>query len=409
MYPFGGGKMIRFIHAADLHLDTPFSGIEKTSKELAEKLRQAPYDSLANIVDLAIERTVDFVLFSGDLYNTKRINIKAQSLFIEQLNRLNSADIKVFVIRGNHDYLTESDQSLTLPFPDNVYTFGADVSTHIIETKKNQRIAISGFSYDTQWVFDRKIQAYPNREPNVNLHIGMLHGSADSITSTEANYAPFTLRELQEKNYDYWALGHIHQRQELAPNIHYPGNIQGLHKNEVGGKGCLLIEWDDHNQQTEFIPTAPIIWQSVDLDISSMEHVAELFEALRGEMENLSKKEEKLIHLTLKSNEDYNEKLIELIQEPAFNEQMTRQMNDDRIWIVTIDFVLDEINDTQTLENRYPEMWQKAVEKAISNQSFTEMTEGIFNQIPQKYLTEENSEAYRQKMIEKAMAKIHLK
>ena len=237
----------------------------------------------------------------------------------------------------------------------------------------------------------------------------MLHGSADSITSTEANYAPFTLRELQEKNYDYWALGHIHQRQELAPNIHYPGNIQGLHKNEVGEKGCLLIEWDDHNQQTEFIPTAPIIWQSVDLDISSMEHVAELFEALRGEMENLSKKEEKLIHLTLKSNEDYNEKLIELIQEPTFNEQMTHQMNDDRIWIVKIDFVLEESNDTQTLENRYPEMWQKAVEKAISNQSFTEMTEGIFNQIPQKYLTEENSEAYRQKMIEKAMAKIHLR
>ena len=88
---------------------------------------------------------------------------------------------------------------------------------------------------------------------------------------------------------------------------------------------------------------------------------------------------------------------------------MTQQMNDDNIWIVTIDFVIEESNDTQTLENRYPEMWQKAVEKAISNQSFTEMTEGIFNQIPQKYLTEENSEAYRQKMIEKAMAKIHLK
>ena len=141
--------MIRFIHAADLHLDTPFSGIEKTSKELAEKLRQAPYDSLANIVDLAIEKTVDFVLLSGDLYNTKRINIKAQSLFIEQLNRLNKADIKVFVVRGNHDYLTESEHSLTLPFPDNVYTFGADVSTHIIETRQNQRVAITGFSYET--------------------------------------------------------------------------------------------------------------------------------------------------------------------------------------------------------------------------------------------------------------------
>ena len=401
--------MITFIHAADLHLDTPFSGIEQTSKELAEKLRQAPYESLANIVDLAIEKNVDFVLLAGDLYNTKRVNIKAQSLFIDQLNRLDKAQIKVFVTRGNHDYLTESEHTLTLPFPDNVYQYDAEVSTHIIETKQNKRVAVSGFSYDSQWVFDRKIEEYPNRANNIDRHIGMLHGSADSVISKEANYAPFTLKELRAKNYDYWALGHIHMRQELAPNTHYPGNIQGLHKNETGEKGCLLIEWDNHTQQTHFIPTAPIIWETVETDISAVQNVAELFEALRGEMKTLNTEREVLVHLTLRSNEDYNEQIVSLIQEPHFNEQLTKQLNLPNIWIVAVDFILEEVHDTQTLENRYPEMWQKATDKALAAQSFAEMTEGIFKQIPSKYLNETNSEEYRRKMIEKANAKIHLK
>lgn len=409
MYPYGGEKMIRFIHAADLHLDTPFSGIEQTSKELAEKLRQAPYESLANIVDIAIEKAVDFVLLAGDLYNTKRVNIKAQSLFIEQLTRLEKAQIKVFLIRGNHDYLTESEQRLTLPFPANVYEFNADVQTHTIETKNNQRVAISGFSYDSQWIFERKITEYPNRANPVDLHIGLLHGSADSQNATEANYAPFTVAELQEKNYDYWALGHIHQRQQLAPNIHYPGNIQGLHKNETGDKGCLLVEWDNHGPKTHFIPTAPMIWQQLTVNISSVHTIAELFEALHGEMKPLGEHQESLVHLTLTSDDDYNDELIALIQEPHFNEQLTQQLNQPNIWIVAVHFVLEEVNDTETLENRYPDMWTKAVEKALVAKKFEEMTEGILKQIPQKYLTETNNEEYRKQMIEKAIAKIHLK
>lgn len=401
--------MIKFIHAADLHLDTPFSGLEQTSKELAEKLRVAPYESLANIVDAAIEEAVDFVLLAGDLYNTKRVNIKAQSLFVEQLNRLAEAEIKVFLIRGNHDFLTEDEKTLTLPFPENVYTYDADVSTHIAETKQSKRVAVTGFSYETQWVFDRKIEEYPNRAANVDLHIGLLHGSADGLEATEANYAPFTVNEMRAKNYDYWALGHIHQRQQLAENIHYSGNIQGLHKNETGPKGCLLVEWSNREQKINFIPTAPIIWESVEVDISSIQNVADLFETLRGEMKDLGAEHEVLVHLTLRSNEDYNEKLIQLIQEPNFNEQLTKQLKLPNTWIVSIDFFLEEVSNTQTLEKLYPEMWQQATEKALSSDAFTEMTEGIFNQIPSKYLNEINSNEYREKMVEKAIAKIHLK
>lgn len=398
--------MIKFIHTADLHLDTPFSGLEQISKKLAEKLREAPYESFAGIVDRAIVEQVDFVLISGDLYNTRRVNVQAQNLFIDQLKRLEQAEIIVFLIRGNHDYLSEDDKALTLPLPKNVRTYSSDVSTHVMETKSKQRVAVSGFSYETQWVFDRKIKAYPNRQADVALHIGLLHGAADG---TEANYAPFTLNELQNKHYDYWALGHIHQRQQLAKNIHYPGNIQGLHKNETGQKGCLLIEWTAHEQQVHFLPTAPIIWESLTVDISKVETIGELFDTLRREMDQLREKEEVLVTLTLTAKEAINEKLIDMIQEPDFNEQLTQQLKLPGIWIASVAFLLEEGSDRQTLQKRYPEIWKMVVKKAHEKHTFEEITEGVFNHIPSKYLNESNQDDYREQMIAKAIAKIHLK
>ena len=398
--------MITFIHAADLHLDTPFSGLEQISKKLANKLRDAPYESLAALVDQALEHQVDFVLIAGDIYNTKRVNIKAQSLFVDQMKRLEDANIAVFMIRGNHDFLTTEDKALTLPLPENVYTYSVDVQTHIFKTKNNERVAISGFSYETRWVFDHKVTDYPTRRSDVNLHIGMLHGSLDG---TEASYAPFSLQELRQKNYDYWALGHIHQRQELAPNIHYPGNIQGLHKNETGPKGALLVEWTPQAQEITFLPTAPIIWESLAVDITDVENVGELFETLRGEMETLGDTDEVLVHLTLRATVHENEQLLQLIQEPDFNEQLTKQLNLPNIWIASVTFLLEKEDDRQSLQGLYPEMWANAIDKAFEKEMFEEITAGIFNQIPSKYLNETNTKVYREELLAKAIAKIYMK
>lgn len=398
--------MITFIHAADLHLDTPFSGLEQISKKLANKLRDAPYESLAALVDQALEHQVDFVLIAGDIYNTKRVNIKAQSLFVDQMKRLEQANIAVFMIRGNHDFLTTEDKALTLPLPENVYTYSVDVQTHIFKTKNNERVAISGFSYETRWVFDRKVTDYPTRRSDVNLHIGMLHGSLDG---TEASYAPFSLQELRQKKYDYWALGHIHQRQELAPNIHYPGNIQGLHKNETGPKGALLVEWTPQAQEITFLPTAPIIWESLAVDITDVENVGELFETLRGEMETLGDTDEVLVHLTLRATVHENEQLLQLIQEPDFNEQLTKQLNLPNIWIASVTFLLEKEDDRQSLQGLYPEMWANAIDKAFEKETFEEITASIFNQIPSKYLNETNTKVYREELLAKAIAKIYMK
>lgn len=403
--------MIRFIHAADLHLDTPFSGLEQTSKTLAEKLREAPFESLAKIVDIAIEKAVDFVLFSGDLYNTKRVNIKAQSLFIEHLNRLNKADIPVYLIRGNHDYLTEEAQKLALPFPKNVYTYGPDVETHILETKNKERIAITGFSYDTQWVTERKIKEYPKRRSDINLQIGLLHGDIETSLTREVNYAPFTLAELREKNYDYWALGHVHQRQRIAeqPSVYYPGNIQGLHKNETGEKGCLFVEWTPREQHVQFIPTAPVIWESMTLELSEIENVSDFIQAMQGAIAEKEYKQDVLINLIIKAKTDDDEDLIHFTQEKEFAEQLSKQLGVSNVWVASVELIVEEAADQQALQKMYPNEWDKVLRKAEKTTIFNELTERIFEQIPSRYLNQKNSKAYREQMIQKAIAKLHLK
>ena len=403
--------MIRFIHAADLHLDTPFKGLEQTSKQLAEKLREAPFESFARIVDTAIDKKVDFVLLSGDLYNTKRVNIKAQSLFIEQLNRLNKVEIPVYLIRGNHDYITEEAKTLALPFPDNVHTFGADVETHILNTKNNERVAISGFSYDSQWVTERKIQDYPTKRPDVNLHIGMLHGDIETSLTREANYAPFTVRELREKNLDYWALGHIHQRQQLSeePLAHYPGNIQGLHKNETDEKGCLFVEWTPREQKVEFIETAPVIWETIHLSLEAIENISEFLEALKDQIAEIPYSKDLLIHLKITADTNSEEKLISFIQEKEFLEQLSRQLAFDQVWIASVDLVVQEVSNQQALKNIYPKEWQEMIENLKTPSAFNSMTENIFSQIPSRYLNETNSEDYRKAMLQQAIAKLYLR
>lgn len=402
--------MIRFIHAADLHLDTPFSGLEQTSKELAQKLREAPYESFKKITELALKEAVDFVLLSGDLYNTQRVNIKAQGLFIDQLERLEEAEIDVFLIRGNHDYLTEDSETLSLPFPKNVHTYTNEVDTHIFEAKTKERVAISGFSYDSQWIFDRKITEFPSRRQDVDLHIGLLHGSLDGLQTKEANYAPFTINELRTKNYDYWALGHIHQRQQISkqPPAYYPGNIQGLHKNEQGEKGCLLVEWTPRDHKITFVPTAPIIWDAFALDISAVQNVAELFEQIQKEIIAKEYKQDVLIHLTLSASEDYNEKIIHFVQDHEFNAQLTKQLNQANIWFASVEFILEKVSDRQALENLYPDTWQQVLEKTEDPTIFHELTEGIFDQIPSKYLNNTTEKDYRREMIDKAIAKVYL-
>lgn len=276
---------MKFIHTADLHLDSPFLGLKNhmLPNDLWEKVHQSTFDSFEKMIDGAIEQQVDFVLLAGDLFDREERSVAADAFLISQLNRLKNHGIEAFISFGNHDYSTANPDSFG--YPDNTEVFGNQVETKKYTLSDGEVVAVSGFSFDKQWITQPMIQDYPQAMGDVTWNIGMLHGSLSSLNSPEANYAPFTLSELEEKGYDYWALGHIHKRQSLndQQTINYSGNTQGRHINEPGEKGYLLVQSHGRQLNTEFVPTAPIVWERVTLslaDLSSKQLLESIFEKL---------------------------------------------------------------------------------------------------------------------------------
>ncbi|MFC6180842.1 metallophosphoesterase family protein [Lactiplantibacillus daowaiensis] len=247
---------MKFIHAADLHLDTPFQGLTTLPTGWQQRLTTAAFTALDQLVTLAIDEQVDFVLLVGDLFDQQAQSVPAQAALMAALERLATAEIPVVLSFGNHDFQPDMSQ---WHFPANVHAFGATVSTVEITTKQQQRVAITGFSYDQRWVTTPKINDYPLRSTGVDYQIGMLHGQ---VGTSGDHYAPFAVSDLLAKHYDYWALGHIHQRQALntTPPVIYPGNIQGRHRDEVGAKGCELVTSQADQLTVTFKSLAPLVW-----------------------------------------------------------------------------------------------------------------------------------------------------
>ncbi|MBY6271253.1 MAG: hypothetical protein CW346_03465 [Bacillaceae bacterium] len=251
-------KKISFVHTADLHLGSPFLGLESLPKSIFEKIRDAAFQSFSRIVDLAIGRRADFVLVAGDVYDGEDRDVRSQLYFRKEMERLRGEGIPVFVIHGNHDHL--NGNWLKVEMPDNVHIFSGKVETKLLETGNGARVHLYGFSYPARHVPEPMAAGYQKKE-GAHYHIGLLHGH-DGKNPNHYVYAPFSVDELLEKGFDYWALGHIHQRAVLHrdPYVVYPGNIQGRNRKETGEKGCYFVEMDPSGTSLEFVPTAPVLW-----------------------------------------------------------------------------------------------------------------------------------------------------
>ncbi|GGE72907.1 metallophosphoesterase family protein [Priestia taiwanensis] len=269
-------EKVTFIHVADLHLDSPFKGLGTMLHEkIVGKMKESSFHSLHEIVTTAIKRNVDFVLFAGDIYDSESRSIRAQVKFQDEMMRLQKAGIEAYVIHGNHDYIVANQASLQLP--DNVHVFEKQEVEAKEYWKNGEHVAnIYGFSYASRAVTEN-MTPYYTRRGHAPFHIGMLHGSVESNT-THSSYAPFTIRELKEKEFHYWALGHIHMREVLCeePPIIYSGNIQGRHRKELGEKGCYYVELTPFGSTYTFIPTASIEWKRVEVNIEGIEDIQAL-------------------------------------------------------------------------------------------------------------------------------------
>lgn len=293
--------MIKFIHCADLHLDSPFKSKSHLAPSIFEDVQNSAYESFKKIVDTALKEEVDFVLIVGDLFDSENRTLRAEVFLKEQFMRLEKEQIFVYISHGNHDPLTEK---ITNDWPDNVSVFSNRVETYQAITKDGETIFVHGFSYQHDTSYENKIDEYPSSQGKKGIHIGMLHGTY-SKSSTKNRYTEFILEDLNQKLYHYWALGHIHERQELSdmPPIYYPGNIQGRHFGEQGPKGCLLVEGDHLRLNATFIPTQQIRFEEATIKTDKLTKQG-IYEAIQSFKESVRSDGKAFYRLTVNVDSD---------------------------------------------------------------------------------------------------------
>jgi DNA repair exonuclease SbcCD nuclease subunit len=260
---------MKFLHAADIHLDSPLAGLMARAEPLRDDLRACTRRAFAAMIDLAIAEDVAFVIIAGDLYDGDWKDFSTGLFFAEQMKRL--APRPCFLLRGNHD--AHSIITKRLPAPPNVREF----SSRRCETFRLPEfgVALHGHSFPERAVPEDLSKDYPDPLPGM-LNIGVLHTSGDD-PGEHATYAPCTPQALRDKGYDYWALGHIHLRQVLheRPWIVFPGNLQGRHARETGAKGCTLVTVAEGRiTAVEHRSVDCLRWASLAVDATGAEEAA---------------------------------------------------------------------------------------------------------------------------------------
>ena len=272
---------LRFVHAADLHLDSPFRGIRSEAPEhVADTLRRATFDAYDSIIDLCLREQVDALLVAGDIYDSADRSLRAQLKFVDGLNRLDAAGIRSFICHGNHDPLGGWEARLDLP--PGCVRFGPEVTGEPVFPGDEQRATVHGVSYSQRVVTDNLSERFRGPLPT-GFHVGLLHANVGGNTAHD-NYSPCTVNDLADTSIDYWALGHVHTRQvmrEERPAVIYPGNPQGRHPGETGPRGVYLVKVGDHGDvDLEFRAVDVVRWEGVQVGIAGLNSEQDLLDAI---------------------------------------------------------------------------------------------------------------------------------
>lgn len=264
--------MFKFLHAADLHLDSPLRNLDRYDGAPVEAFRTATRRAFDNLIELAVAEQVQFVLIAGDLYDGDCRDFNTPLHFRRRMEELGAHGIRTFIVQGNHDAENNMRKAFRLRLPDNVHLFRTDRPETV--TIDDLNVAIHGQGFAQRAVEKDISQQYP---PPVSgwLNVGLLHTSCGHYEAHE-RYAPSTIPGLTNKGYQYWALGHIHKYLRLAgpeggrvgagPWIVYPGNTQGRHIREEGSKGCVLATVDDDRIDVSRRTLDVLRWQTCEVD-----------------------------------------------------------------------------------------------------------------------------------------------
>lgn len=330
--------MISFIHAGDVHLGNSFTGLSrKLPEKFQQEVQEAGFTAFEGLINLAVDKQVDFVLFPGDLLNGQSVAARVQATLMAGFLRLKTAGIKVLVSFGNHDYA--AFQSEPFLWPDNVNVFDHSVQEIVLEARSGERVAFVGFSYADRVEHRDRLADYPVKNPNVDYEVGLYHGSVGQVGD---DYAAFSIDSMLKKHYDYWALGHIHQRELLHeyPSIAYSGNLQGLNRTETGLKGVLLVQSDETGLKERFVELAPVRFETESLNELSSE--LDLISFL------LNKQPQKTTFLSLNLGRSVAPEVIRDYQSGVLLEKLQQALpKDGRLWPIAVDQSIDLIQSTR--------------------------------------------------------------
>lgn len=263
-----------FIHAADLHLDSPFRGVSASATEhrdIVETLRAATWSAFDSLITLCQKEQAAFLLLAGDVYDATDRSLRAQLRLRDGLVRLGEAGIQTFWVHGNHDP-ADSHQA-GIAWPDTVQRFDSDTPETREATHGGTAVAeITGASHPGR--SERRNLAGKMTPGSTGLlQIALLHANVGAAGS-HANYAPCNLADLRDAGFDYWALGHVHEHAVLAraPHVVYPGSLQGLSVREPGPRGCVVATADTDTRQikTRFCPLDSVRWAVIELPVTGL-------------------------------------------------------------------------------------------------------------------------------------------
>lgn len=374
----------RFIHAADLHLDSPLKGLEKYDGAPVDEIREACRRALSNLVQLAIEENVSFVLFAGDIYDGNWKDYNTGLFFIQQVTALQKAGICVYAITGNHDAENKMTRSLLLPENPNGTAVMLPNDKPATVQLPDISVAIHGRGFKTAKEPNNIVLKYPASIDGY-FNIGMLHTALTGAEGHET-YAPCSPTDLYSRQYDYWALGHVHARRRIEeagqPPIVFPGNIQGRHIRETGKKGCELVTVSGSGEVEMSFRTLDVLrWELCDVDATEAESIDDIIDQAAVQLRKLANSagERPLsVRFRVKGQTAAHEELI--ASRTNFTQQLRARslsLNHD-IWIEKVKL------QTSPAETQQPAVDGGAVEELLNYFDELHDDEALLNQLRQE-------------------------
>ena len=374
-------ESLRFIHAADLHLDSPFRGIASASAALKEKLQSATLGALRRVVDHTIESKADFLVIAGDIYDSKDRNLRALVSFRNEMERLAERNIPAFIVHGNHDPLNGWGSGFQLP--PNVMTFGGHADTEPFIRRGREAAQITGISYPRERVTENLASSLKPVD-GAPYSIAVLHANVGH-QSGHADYAPATINELSEAGFNYWALGHVHTRSVLAIEpamLVYPGNTQGRNPRETGPRGCYQVDVDSYGRaHLEFIDSSTARWAHIELSIRGYSAMDQLIDAMldKAREESSSFEGPTIVRCTIRGNGSLHRDLQREAMSEELREVLETVVIPESVRIASgPEFDLESLARTETMVSDFLGLTQQALQEPEARQCLAEILMPLF-------------------------------